>query len=169
MAATGIKLLCTTIRTLDLLNRGVLVRLATAALQFQLVQFIFIYCKVASSRPVYYPILNSFGQRSQYISIKFTLYRQSLNVLLTKTVYCSQLYVKWCLIYLFPSTTGTIYTILNTFGYKQDFLTQVFGPFGSLFITLRWVKNLIMATSTFILLNFVFAPQETLDVLREQG
>ena len=40
---------------------------------------ILIYRKVASSRPVYYSILNSFGQRSQYISIKFPLYKQSEN------------------------------------------------------------------------------------------
>ena len=32
-----------------------------------------IYCRVASSRPVYYSILKLFGQRSQYISIKFPL------------------------------------------------------------------------------------------------
>jgi len=64
---------------------------------------------------------------------------------------------------------STIYTILNTFGIKQDFFTQVFGPFGSLFIQLRWIKNLFLATSTFILLNYVFAPTETLDVLDEQG
>ena len=31
----------------------------------------FRYCKVASSRPVYYSILDPLGQRSQYISIKF--------------------------------------------------------------------------------------------------
>ena len=37
------------------------------------------YRKVASSRPVYYSILNSFGQRSQYISIKFPLHKQSEN------------------------------------------------------------------------------------------
>ena len=35
------------------------------------------YRKVASSRPVYYSILNSLGQRSQYISIKFPLHKQS--------------------------------------------------------------------------------------------
>ena len=34
------------------------------------------YPKVASSRPVYYSILDSFGQRSQYISIKFRLHKQ---------------------------------------------------------------------------------------------
>ena len=34
---------------------------------------------VASSRLVYYSILNSFGQRSQYISIKFPLHKQSEN------------------------------------------------------------------------------------------
>ena len=39
------------------------------------------YRKVASSRPVYYSILEHFGQRSQFISIKFP-----------KTVYCSRLY-----------------------------------------------------------------------------
>ena len=53
------------------------------------------YRKVGSTRPVYYSILNSFGQRSQYISIKFPLHKQSwksLNVLLTETVYCSRLY-----------------------------------------------------------------------------
>ena len=38
-----------------------------------------IYRKVASSRPVYYSILNSFGQRSQYISIKFPFHKQSEN------------------------------------------------------------------------------------------
>ena len=38
-----------------------------------------IYHKVAGSRPVYYSILNSFGQRSQYISIKFPLHKQSEN------------------------------------------------------------------------------------------
>ena len=37
------------------------------------------YRKVASSRPVYYSILNSFGQWSQYISIKFPLHKQSEN------------------------------------------------------------------------------------------
>ena len=38
------------------------------------------YRKVASSRPVYYSILNSFGQRSQYISIIFSLIN-SLKIL----------------------------------------------------------------------------------------
>ena len=38
-----------------------------------------IYRTVASSRQVYYSILNSFGQISQYISIKFPLYKQSEN------------------------------------------------------------------------------------------
>ena len=38
-----------------------------------------IYRKVASSRPVYYSILNSLGQRSQKISIKFPLHKQSEN------------------------------------------------------------------------------------------
>ena len=37
----------------------------------------FEYCKVASSRPVYYSILNSFGQRSQYISIEIPIQKQS--------------------------------------------------------------------------------------------
>ena len=37
------------------------------------------YRKVASSRLVYYSILNSFDQRSQYISINFPLYKQSEN------------------------------------------------------------------------------------------
>ena len=37
------------------------------------------YLKVASSRLVYYSILNSFGQRSQYISIKFPHYKQYEN------------------------------------------------------------------------------------------
>ena len=49
-------------------------------------QLIVNYCKVTSSRPfyrstrlVYNSILNSLGQRSQYISIKFTLHKQSEN------------------------------------------------------------------------------------------
>ena len=37
------------------------------------------YHKVASSRPAYYSILNSFSQRSQYISIKFPLHKLSVN------------------------------------------------------------------------------------------
>ena len=37
------------------------------------------YRKVASSRPVYYSILNSFGQRSQYVNIKLPLHKQSEN------------------------------------------------------------------------------------------
>ena len=38
-----------------------------------------IYCKVGSSRLVYYSILELFGQRSQYISIKFPLHKPSEN------------------------------------------------------------------------------------------
>ena len=34
-----------------------------------------VYCKVASSRPVYYSILDFCGQRSQYISIKFPFHK----------------------------------------------------------------------------------------------
>ena len=45
----------------------------------EFMKFFVIYHKVASSRPVYYSILNSFGQRSQYISIKFPLHKQSEN------------------------------------------------------------------------------------------
>ena len=37
------------------------------------------YHKVARSRPVYYSIWNSFGQRSQYISIKFPHHKQYEN------------------------------------------------------------------------------------------
>ena len=37
------------------------------------------YLKVASSRPVYYSILNSLGIRSQYISIKFPLHKDAEN------------------------------------------------------------------------------------------
>ena len=37
------------------------------------------YRKVASSTPVYYSILNSFVQRSQYISIKFPLHLKILK------------------------------------------------------------------------------------------
>ena len=38
------------------------------------------YRKVASSRPVYYSILDHFVQRSQYIIIKIPLHKQSENV-----------------------------------------------------------------------------------------
>ena len=34
-----------------------------------------VYCKVPSSRPGYYSMLYLFGQRSQYISIKFALHK----------------------------------------------------------------------------------------------
>ena len=36
--------------------------------------------KVVSNRPVYYSILELFGQRSQYISIKFLLHKPSENL-----------------------------------------------------------------------------------------
>ena len=49
------------------------------------------YRKDASSRPVYYSILEPFGQRSQYISIKFTLHKPSENPF---KCYCSRLYGK---------------------------------------------------------------------------
>ena len=51
-----------------------------------------LYRKVASSRLVYYSILQFFGQRSHYISIKFSLHKPSENLLLTETGYCSRLY-----------------------------------------------------------------------------
>ena len=40
---------------------------------------LFIYRKVASSRPAYYSILNHFVQRSRYISIKHPFNKQSVN------------------------------------------------------------------------------------------
>jgi magnesium-transporting ATPase (P-type) len=49
----------------------------------------FYYCKVASIRPVCYSILELFGQRSQYVSIKFPLHKPSENALLTATSYCT--------------------------------------------------------------------------------
>ena len=37
------------------------------------------YRKVASNRPVYYSILDSLGERSQYISIKFPPHKRPEN------------------------------------------------------------------------------------------
>ena len=45
------------------------------------------YRKVASSRPVYYSISDSLGQRTQYISVKFPLHKQSENTARDFTVY----------------------------------------------------------------------------------
>ena len=42
---------------------------------------VFIYRKVASSRQVYYSILDFFVQSSEYISIKFPLHKRSENAL----------------------------------------------------------------------------------------
>ena len=50
------------------------------------------YCKVTSSRPIYYSILNSFCQMSRYIRIRTSVVWKSLNVLLTETVYCQWLF-----------------------------------------------------------------------------
>ena len=50
---------------------------------------------VGSSRPVYYSILKSLGQRSQYISIKFPRVWKPLGMLLTKTCSCSWIYGTW--------------------------------------------------------------------------
>ena len=68
---------------------------------------------------------------------------------------------------LFPSTTGAIYSYLNTFGVEQRFFNQVFSPFGSLFITLRWWKNITLAIISFISLNYLFYTQDTIDELED--
>ena len=44
-----------------------------------------------------------------------------------------------------------------------------FGPLGSLGITMRWTKNLILAVVGFILIWAFLAPQETSDILRKVG
>ena len=51
-----------------------------------------LYRKVENSTQVYYSILDSFGQRSQYISINFPPHKHSLGVLLIETIYGSQLW-----------------------------------------------------------------------------
>ena len=56
---------------------------------------------------------------------------------------------------LLPSTTGAIYTGLNTLGVQQRFLDQVFGPVGALATTLCWWKNLLLPTLTFILISLI--------------
>ena len=45
-----------------------------------------VYCKVASCRLVYYSILENFGQRSQYISIKFLLPARYFTVVILRDV-----------------------------------------------------------------------------------
>ena len=89
-----------------------------------------VYHIVAISRPVYYSILNSFGQSSQYISIINSL-KFLLNVLLTKTVYYSHDFTIICncefkkvlaplcrsiliLNRSNPSTRRSIYVIINS-------------------------------------------------------
>ena len=73
------------------------------------------YRKVASSRPVYYSILETFGQRSQYIGIKFPLHKHLKvlgcafnqdNLLLT-TLRCTKKAIwhiakcrNWCFVFL---------------------------------------------------------------------
>ena len=57
------------------------------------------YRKVTSSRPVYYSILDSFGQMSQH----------QILVLLTKTVYCLRLYGNPCLVQFFVCCTDKNY------------------------------------------------------------
>ena len=54
------------------------------------------YHKVASSRLVYYSILELLGQKSQYTRTKLFLQKfwKSLGVLPSETVYCSRLYDK---------------------------------------------------------------------------
>ena len=44
-----------------------------------------------------------------------------------------------------------------------------FGPAGSLAITFRWAKNLILSIFSFILAWSIIAPKETSKVLREVG
>ena len=46
---------------------------------FEVALLFYMYRKVASSRLVYYSILNTFGKRSHYISILFTLHKKSEN------------------------------------------------------------------------------------------
>ena len=57
------------------------------------------YHTVASSRLIYYSILDHYVQRSQNISIKIPLHKQSENLLLTDTVYFLGLYSKCFFIY----------------------------------------------------------------------
>ena len=54
---------------------------------------VLVYRKVASSRPVYYSILELFGQRPQYISIKFSFHKPSENPYMCY----SRLYCIWFL------------------------------------------------------------------------
>ena len=73
------------------------------------IPMIFAYRKVASSSPVYYSILELYGQRSHYISIKFPLHKAkpSENVLLTVEVAfgVTRFSSHPCFISLFASTS----------------------------------------------------------------
>ena len=69
------------------------------------------YWKAASSRLVYYSLLDHFVQRSQYISMKIPLHKQFVGLLLTETAYCSRLY-----------------GIQNDFGFKVGFLKIIVSP-----------------------------------------
>ena len=76
---------------------------------------VFKYRKVTSSKPVYYSILNSLGQRSQYISIKFPLHN-SLKI--TKC-----------------ATNQDRLVLLATLRYAHDYFTSSKTVFISLFFT----------------------------------
>ena len=58
-------------------------------------------------------------------------------------------------------TTGAIYAFLNTLGLHVNALEGVFGPVGALASMLRWFKLILLGNVTFLILNFIFAPEET--------
>ena len=69
---------------------------------------------------------------------------------------------------IFVSTAGAIYTSLNrALGVQNDFLDATLGPGTSFAITLRWLKNIILALVLLILIWLVLSPKETSKILNE--
>ena len=87
------------------------------------------YRKVASSRPVYYSILELLGQSLKYISIKFPLHKPSEN---QKMCYCSRLYgirffdLVWHRFGIFPSKMSLYSVSLFVFLILLLFVTVLF-------------------------------------------
>ena len=65
---------------------------------------------------------------------------------------------------------GAIYTFFNTyFGAQNDFLDANFGPMGSLQISFRWAKNLILSIFAFITMWSILAPKQSSEILSKVG
>jgi len=99
--------------------------------------------------------------------------KQALELQIFPTGITGQIYINLSIltfVVIGYTLGGAIYTFFNTyFGVQNAFMDANFGPVGSLAISLRWAKNLILAIFSFILLWSILAPNQSYEILRNVG